>query len=133
MSPKKSLYKQYEDELGNYYGAQNDLLAFPPPVRNPEIAHALALQVESYINQIDEADLAASAARGLLREMPRQRTPERRAQLIDEARADRLRMAVVNVEMTHAQLAPGDFNPDQEQAGAYGMGIGIVLPPRHNP
>lgn len=129
MPPKRSLYKQYEDALCKYYGTERSPLAYAPPVRNIDVAHQIALQVDSYLSSIDEAEIAESAARGLRREPPQQQTADRLAELVDDSRAHRLRLAVVNTELTHARLAPGDFNPDQEQAGAYEMGIGTVILP----
>ena len=129
-----SKYNQYKDATAKYYGSDTDPLKFAPAVKNPEIAHTLALQVEQQLSNIDEAEIAAQA----ISEHARYRLDRRHdAHDIEtskqEIRDHKLRIAVVNVETSHASLAPEDFNEDSKLAGAYTQGNGIPAPKFNNP
>ena len=128
-----SLHKKYEEANRKYYGADKDPLKFVPAVSSPDVARDLAIDLSKSLARIDEVEIAKDALRvqarnRLLREETDLPTIEN--QLLD----DRLRTVVVNIETEHARRAPGDFNQDSEQSGAYEMGIGIVMPrPRQEP
>lgn len=124
---QKSIYQQYEDATRKYYGADKDPFKFVPVASNKSVAHELALQVERHVATINEADLAATALRAQHRnKMPTVRGETDLDVLKQHALEDRLRRGVVNTEISHAAMAPGDFNEDSEKAGAYEMGIGYV-------
>jgi hypothetical protein len=95
---EKSNYQRYRDENLRYYDTANNPLRYPPFATKTEVAEQLARLVALQIG--DDAEP------------------------LDQ---HRMRLAVVNTEMLHARLAPGDFNEDSEQAMAYEMGIGIVV------
>jgi hypothetical protein len=131
MSEKqKSIYQKYEDATRAYYGADKDPLKLVPVVTNKDIAHGLAQQVERGLGKITEEDLASDALRAQRRNrlMPSAHGETDLQKLQERALEDKLRMVVVNTELTHAAQAPGDFNEDAEKAGAYEMGIGHVIP-----
>lgn len=132
---QKSLYKKYEDATRSYYGTDRDPLKFVPVAGNRNVAHELATQVERHLGAISEEDITASALRAQQRnKMFSPGHQEEFETLKEKALNDRLRRAVVNVELSHASMAPGDFNEDAMKAGAYEMGIGhVVLPKPSSP
>lgn len=81
------------------------------------------------MSQIDEADITRQAlseqARYRLGNMDPAEIENNKQEQLDY----RLRQAVVNTELTHASLAPEDFNEDARRSGAFQMGAGTELPP----
>lgn len=134
---EKSLYKQYEEATAKYYGSDTDPLKFAPAVKDKDVAHELALHVERELSNIDEAQIMKDAVQARRNHKPMMKDP---AEIEDYVRDDaqsrlnfRIKNAVVNTEITHARLAPEDFNEDQMQAGAYQQGVGIAIPKPRNP
>lgn len=125
----QSLYKQHETATVKYYGADTDPFKFVPVVQDKDVAHEVANVVERQLSQIDEAEIARQAvseqARYRLGKMDPAEIEENKQELLDY----RLRQAVVNTELTHASIAPEDFNEDARKSGAFQMGSGTELPP----
>lgn len=127
MTTEKSNYQKLEDKTRQYYGADRNPLRFAPVVKNKDIAHELALDVERSLGYVTDEDLTASAIRAERRARSMPGHPDRGRsldELRNEALDDRLRRIVVQTELSHARLAPEDFNEDQEKSGAYEMGNG---------
>lgn len=130
MPNELSIYKQYEVTLREYYGAERNPLAYPPVAQNIDVAHELAIRLETDLSRIRESDLARTAMRGLMTFVPRERTPDNLNNLKAEALKQRLRYIVVNSEYFHARLAPGDFNFSAGQDRVYREAVaGIEIPP----
>lgn len=133
MSQKqKSIYQQYEDATRSYYGADRDPLKLVPVATDKNVANELALQAERQLGSIREEDIVASAVRAMERNKYSHGHDTADFETLKQDALDhQLRRAVVNVELTHASLAPEDFNEDAVKSGAYEMGAGqAVLPPQ---
>ena len=126
---EQSITKQYQEDTNRYYGGEQDPLKFAPVVKDKDVAHEVALGVQRGLDNIHDEDITASALRGQLRyRMQGEGSTGDLEELKQQALDHAVRMVVVNAELNHARLAPGDFNQDSEKAGAYDMGVGIIVP-----
>lgn len=124
-----SMYKQFEDASRKYYGVDKDPLRFVPAVSDRGVARQVALEVGRQLSLIDTEEITKQAeseqARYKLGKVSPSDVETNKQEILDY----RLRNAVVNVETTHARLAPDDFQLEARDSGAYKNAQGYASPP----
>lgn len=123
-----SIYQKYQEATSRYYHSDVDPLSYAPVALNKDVAHSLALLAEQSLNRIvaSEDDINAEAL-GKQREAYERSDEKEQMDILtrkDNIIRDRLRSLVVEVEINHAQLAPGDFGEASVGSPAYQIAAG---------